>query len=413
MNKKIIFLIVIIIASLFIGMSYGLWQIVKTQEGTNQAISKCFSITMSEDSSSIKLTKAYPISNEEAKSLTPYTFTISNNCPIAASYKINLETLNTSNIDLKFLRVSINNSKSQIISSYIEDTPTLKNISKSNTILVDYLAGNTSKTYDFRIWLDYNTTQYDLNNDGTDKWAGKITVQASAISDQDLLAVCKSSGGDFMVDGECRKFYVKKNQLAINGNFPYNTDGIIKGSETPLGKYLSDLMGWWYNNYNEAELSISNNIFSTTVSNTYMEGPYFAVNNTIGNKYFLSATLKANIPFMRINIESQHGILTPSYVSPLDWTTYTYYWTETSQNYAITFYNTQPAGTGAAGTMYLKNIFLIDLTLMFGEGYEPSQEWCDANLNSYFDYDREGTLIPISDLGYDIETGYYDIVSLT
>lgn len=392
MNKKIIFLIVIIIASLFIGMSYGLWQIVKTQEGTNQAISKCFSITMSEDSSSIKLTKAYPISNEEAKSLTPYTFTISNNCPIAASYKINLETLNTSNIDLKFLRVSINNSNSQIINNYIEDTPTLKNISKSNTILVDYLAGKTSKTYDFRIWLDYNTTQYDLNNDGTDKWAGKITVQARAISDQELLAVCKSSGGDFIVDGECRKFYVKQNNFILNGNFKDGAYGWYKNSGTFV--------------------SYDNELLDMNCTRESCGLYQYSMDNAILNhEYYLAISLKSPSPTKKfdVGLAKFHYILVQEPIGHTSWQYYSYKFLYSGIKGPIIIYGE----TEIDIDFYVKNPNLIDLTLMFGEGYEPSQEWCDANLNSYFDYDREGTLIPISDLGYDIETGYYDIVSLT
>ena len=54
----------------------------------------------------------------------------------------------------------------------------------------------------------------------------------------------------------------------------------------------------------------------------------------------------------------------------------------------------------------------IDLTLMFGEGNEPSKEWCDKNLTNYYEYNIEGTLVPIKEIGEPVRTSYYDVINL-
>ena len=62
--------------------------------------------------------------------------------------------------------------------------------------------------------------------------------------------------------------------------------------------------------------------------------------------------------------------------------------------------------------LYLKNLKFIDLTLMFGEGNEPDKEWCDIYLTNYIEYNTEGTLTPIKEIGEPIKTNYYEMVSL-
>ena len=60
----------------------------------------------------------------------------------------------------------------------------------------------------------------------------------------------------------------------------------------------------------------------------------------------------------------------------------------------------------------LSDYKIIDLTLMFGEGNEPSQEWCDKYLTNYYKYNKEGTLIPIKEIGEPIKTSYYDVINM-
>ena len=74
--------ILIIIASLivivfFLGVSYALWIANFNQTDENLVSASCFQIEFREDTQSISLQNTFPITDEEGKTLTPYTFTVS------------------------------------------------------------------------------------------------------------------------------------------------------------------------------------------------------------------------------------------------------------------------------------------------------------------------------------------------
>ena len=214
MKKKYIIMVslsVILTLLLGIGVSYSLWNISVSQDKVNTAMTSCFDITYSSESSAINLEKQYPISDEAGSKLTPYTFKITNNCDINAYYKINLETLNISNIDTRFIKTSLNNTNPQVVNRYNETETSLKNGKVSNTLKSGYLPVGSSLSFDLRVWLDYDMTINDIKNDGTDKWVGKIVVISSPVTEGEINKVCQEKGGDLIDDGECRKYYVKLN----------------------------------------------------------------------------------------------------------------------------------------------------------------------------------------------------------
>ena len=97
-KRNVIFLSVLVLTTMLvgIGVSYSLWNISTSQDTTNIAETKCFDLSISSQENSINLDNAYPISNDKGKSLTPYTFTVTNTCDITTQYNINLEVLNSS-----------------------------------------------------------------------------------------------------------------------------------------------------------------------------------------------------------------------------------------------------------------------------------------------------------------------------
>ena len=92
-KRKIILIIVIIclIGLVGLGISYAYWKFTYTQTDKNIAISKCLKLEMSNESNTINLDNMYPISDEEGRKLTPYSFKITNTCSMSAEYKVNLE----------------------------------------------------------------------------------------------------------------------------------------------------------------------------------------------------------------------------------------------------------------------------------------------------------------------------------
>ncbi len=86
---------IMLVCCMFLGSSYALWKVEFEQAQENVIKTGCFEVEIEDynGSTSINLEKAYPISNDKASTLTPYTFTVSNKCTIDANYKLYLNTL--------------------------------------------------------------------------------------------------------------------------------------------------------------------------------------------------------------------------------------------------------------------------------------------------------------------------------
>lgn len=88
---------IMLVGCMFIGSSYAYWKVEKVQTNPNIIKTGCFDIEWINESSSINLDKAYPISNAKGlASADKYTFTIHNNCTIAADYNLYLNVLDVS-----------------------------------------------------------------------------------------------------------------------------------------------------------------------------------------------------------------------------------------------------------------------------------------------------------------------------
>ena len=180
-NYIFIFASVLIVIILGIGVSYSLWNISVSQDNTNVVTTKCFNVEITSQKNNISLENAYPISNENGKKLTPFSFTITNTCDIFASYTVNLESLKGSNLSSKFLNAMINNEEIKRLSDY-ETTDEVNNGSiESHTLARGSLGSGDSEDYTLRIWIDYDTTMEDLDNE-IKTFKSKIVVKAQPSS---------------------------------------------------------------------------------------------------------------------------------------------------------------------------------------------------------------------------------------
>ena len=133
MEKKKKYMLIGIIGTLIllIGVSYAYWRLTLTQTGTNQIASSCFDITLMNEQNAINLQRAYPILDEEGMSLTPYTFTITNNCDTFAFYSVNLELLETvlaeNRLSSRFVKVMLDENTPTVLNTNTNVTPTLDN----------------------------------------------------------------------------------------------------------------------------------------------------------------------------------------------------------------------------------------------------------------------------------------------
>ena len=175
MKKKVILIAIaiLLVLSVSIGMSYAYWLLNLNQNSKNVMSTKCLNITFTEGDA-INLQKTYPMEDEEGKKLTPYTFTLKNECNDAANYQINLETLTGSTLDINYLKVKLNNTIS-ILGSNTAVTKTLSDAIDSRMLETGTLNAKETKSYTLNIWLSHDAPNETMNK----SFEGKITVTAS------------------------------------------------------------------------------------------------------------------------------------------------------------------------------------------------------------------------------------------
>ena len=169
-----------------IGVSFAWFRLYLSQTENNTIASRtCFNTTLTEDTSKISLTDAFPITDEDGLKQTPFTFTIKNNCNSYVKVYITIdstyrESTNTSYLKDNYMKVNISpkgttTGKSVILGS--QTLTDLENNKKGYIIVSTGLKANEEKSYDLRIWMDSQvTTEQGLNK----SWSGKIVVVSNA-----------------------------------------------------------------------------------------------------------------------------------------------------------------------------------------------------------------------------------------
>jgi len=179
MKKKMLLLLLIIMICVLsaVGMSYALWSIQLVQEEDNTISSSCFQITMTNELNEISLSNVFPISDEEGKNLTPYSFTITNTCDLFATYEIKLEILENSTTSLAFVNALINKEEIHLIQDLEARTPSLTGAKDSRLLLTGSLGPDDSEDYTLRLWIDDSATTQSENVMNT-TFRSKVLVTA-------------------------------------------------------------------------------------------------------------------------------------------------------------------------------------------------------------------------------------------
>jgi len=161
-KKKLLLVLGIFIAIIsVIGISYAYWRFTITQEDNNLVKSSCLKLTF-EGKNTINIEEAFPIIDEEGKSLTPYEFTITNVCDTNASFEVNLEVLEETTFeDLSYIKLLFNDTEPELLTEKQEVEPTIEKVKKAYFLKKGYLAGKESKSYNIRLWMDENTPTED------------------------------------------------------------------------------------------------------------------------------------------------------------------------------------------------------------------------------------------------------------
>ena len=185
-SKLKIYYSLLITVICIIGVSFAWFRLYLSQTENNTIASRtCFNTTLTEDTSKISLTDAFPISDEDGLKQTPFTFTIKNNCNSYVKVYITIdstyrESTDTSYLKDNYMKVNISpkgttTGKSVILGS--QTLTDLENNRKGYIIINTWLKANEEKSYDLRIWMDSTvTTEQGLNKN----WSGKIVVVSNA-----------------------------------------------------------------------------------------------------------------------------------------------------------------------------------------------------------------------------------------
>ena len=166
MQKKKVNMIVLSVSVILmlIGLSYGYFFIRKNQKNNNVAGSECFKLEFSNESEAINLSNMYPISDEEGKKQVPYSFTITNTCDMLAGYTVNMEMLEGTTLNSKYLDVLVNNEEIKLLSTYEATDTVIANSTESRILTKGTLAYNDSVDYTVRFWMDKDVEDIESMN---------------------------------------------------------------------------------------------------------------------------------------------------------------------------------------------------------------------------------------------------------
>ena len=203
-NKQAILILILLLMMICVGISYAYWQLTLQQEEANLVNTGCFEIVFTEQND-IQLEKAYPMKDNEAASLTPYTFTIENKCDSPASYQVNLETMSQDSgikvLPDKYLKASLievdsTNTSTHNLTGEYEVEKTIENAVKAYKLDTGIIQGKEKKTFELRLWLDYDTPVIDEVMNAT--YNGKISITSSYLAIPNNMMMAK----DFNIDIE-------------------------------------------------------------------------------------------------------------------------------------------------------------------------------------------------------------------
>ena len=169
-NQKTRIAIISVVALLLvlIGVTYAYWVLTKMQTNSNLVSSACLDITLDNESAAINLGSQYPMSDEDGMKLTPYTFTVTNNCNTSVDYQVALESIGEEATAIKAsaLKVALDNNV-RLLSVGGTQVTTINGAYESNLLGYGTLAASgsegSSATHSLRIWIDEDAPISEAN----------------------------------------------------------------------------------------------------------------------------------------------------------------------------------------------------------------------------------------------------------
>lgn len=176
-NKYHVFMLVLtccVVGLSILGVSYAYWRFTYVADKANNATSGCFNIELTDQKDEINLTNAYPITDADGLKLKPFSFTLRNTCSIFAHYYVNLEMLEGTTLNSKWVATKINSDAITTLDQYKTTTTAISGSTESRTIAEGYLGSDDSVDYTVSFWMDEDAT---INDDVMNKvFKSKVVV---------------------------------------------------------------------------------------------------------------------------------------------------------------------------------------------------------------------------------------------
>ena len=109
-------LIIVLFLTLILTSKAFMKPILKNPAITSVSVSSCGTMTLSEETQSIGLTNAYPMSDNKGLTTTPYTFDVTNTCTTDSTFNVYLVVLTDSTIDESNIKVNLDTTGTSLVS---------------------------------------------------------------------------------------------------------------------------------------------------------------------------------------------------------------------------------------------------------------------------------------------------------
>lgn len=156
-----VFAVVLGIGVLF-GVTYAIFRTTVRGKKSNIISTGNFGLVIQNESTNgISLTNALPMSEEEGKKTSAYTFELKNTGDYDVKYKLGFELDSSSTMPAKAIRYIFNDGTSSLMSSAVETevSDTDGTVKKVYYVEDSYIGKGETKQYSLKMWIDYDATQ--------------------------------------------------------------------------------------------------------------------------------------------------------------------------------------------------------------------------------------------------------------
>ena len=282
-KKRTILYGLLVTVLVLIGVTYAYYRITKTQTNSNVIGTRtCLNTTLTEETSEIVLSDAFPISDEDGLKQSPFTFTLTNNCDSYVKVTIALvseyrTSTNTAYLKDNYVKSNLSTKGTNDGSSVILSTLSLGEVDTNTqgyVLKTTGLKNKEAKSFDLRLWLDSETT----NEQGLNKtWKGKIVVSVVAAEYVPTFAETILANNEVKTPLTTPGAEVSAYTLD-----DVTTTSTYSVSSTDQSYYVTYGTGWTTNgsNFNLTGVSVTNSTYANSYSS--LVGKYL-VSNIIHN----------------------------------------------------------------------------------------------------------------------------------